>query len=570
MTSRVANFLQVRDAPGPEVSTSTALLTNPDLAPVQPERRKWKAHSFFFFWFSDGCNINTWQIAATSIIAGLSWWQAWLAVIVGYGLVAAFVVMNSRAASVYHVGFPVISRSSFGLWGSFWPVLQRAVMACIWQGVQAYIGGQCVALCIRSIWPSYANLPNHISQSSTTSQGVLSFAIFNIINFAALWPDPQQIRHLFTVKAIVAPIAVLAFLIWTLVEAKGAGQVLTAPSKLHGSNLAWTWIAAAMSCVSNMATLTVNIPDFARMADKQSSTFLPQLMGIPFTFGITSLVGIIISSASEVIYGEVQWSPLAVLKLKLDADPYNSQNRAGVFFIAAAFVVMQLGTNIAANSLSAGSDLTALLPRYINIRRGSIIAWAIGFSYCPWIILSSSSNFATYLSSFSVFLSSIAAVMVADYWVIRRGRLDVTSLYTAELDGKHSLYYYTAGINWRAYAAYLIGLSANMAGFVGVVRGKFISTASQHMYTLAFIAGFSISFVCYIVINYFFPVEDAVPITQKGWYEPVPCWESDDWSTPIYAIRNAERSAQSSITHEKAAEKDKSNQAVPAVTDLQY
>ena len=335
-----------------------------------------------------------------------------------------------------------------------------------------------------------------------------------------------------------------------------------------------------MSCVSNMATLLTNTADYSRMANKPSAVRLPQLIGIPFTFSITSLIGILISSASTVIYNKgPQWNPLDVLSLKLDADPYNSASRAGVFFIAAAFVVAQLGTNVSANSLSAGHDLAALMPRYISIRRGQIICWAIGFSYCPWVILSSSSNFATYLSAFSVFLSSIVGVMVADYYFVRRGKLDIKSLYsTRSSEGDDSLYLYTAGVNWRAYAAYLCGLVVNMPGFVGVCSGKYISRDVQNMYQLAFFLGFFVSFIIYIGINHFFPAIDGVPLSEKHvWREPVGgSWEAADWDVQVYADEACEAHgagrSQSPVISDDASAEDKEKLATggQTVTNLPY
>ena len=132
---------------------------------------------------------------------------------------------------------------------------------------------------------------------------------------------------------------------------------------------------------------------------------------------------------------------------------------------------MQLGVNIAANSLSAGSDLTALLPRYINIRRGSIICWAIGMAYCPWHVLSSSNNFATYLSAYSLFLSSIIGVILADYYVLRRGYFNVPRLFSTRDDAGNgpSPYYFAKGINLRAFAGYIAGIATSVTGFAGVL-----------------------------------------------------------------------------------------------------
>lgn len=269
---------------------------------------------------------------------------------------------------------------------------------------------------------------------------------------------PEKIKLLFTIKSIVVPIVAIAFLAWSIHDAHGLGPIVKQGSSLSGSALGWAFVSAVMSCVSNMATLVVNIPDFARLARKPSDTTWPQLIAIPFGFGITSLIGIIVSSSATVIYGERLWNPLDLLAKRLDLQPYDSAQRAGVFFIAAGFIIAQMGTNVAANSISAGSDLTALLPRYINIRRGGFLCAAVGLAMNPWKLVSSSSNFATYLSAYSLFLSSIAGVMITDYYVIRRGLLHVPSLYSASSSKSTPLgppvYHFEGGFNLRAFGAY--------------------------------------------------------------------------------------------------------------------
>jgi NCS1 family nucleobase:cation symporter-1 len=82
------------------------------------------------------------MISSSMIVDGLSWWQSWICVWVGYFLAACFVCLTGRIGAVYHISFPVVCRSSFGVWGSLWPVLNRTVMAIIWYGVQGFIGGK--------------------------------------------------------------------------------------------------------------------------------------------------------------------------------------------------------------------------------------------------------------------------------------------------------------------------------------------------------------------------------------------------------------------------------------------
>jgi nucleobase:cation symporter-1, NCS1 family len=361
------------------------------------------------------------MIAASSLEVGLSWWQAWLCVWVGYTIAAFFVVLTARIGARYHIGFPIVNRSSFGIWGSLWPVLNRAVMACIWYGVQAWIGGECVYLMIASIWPSYgtrASLTKGVALGGTVNY-IISFVIFWLISLPFIWFPVHKIRHLFTVKAVVAPIAGISLFIWALVRAGGAGPIIHQKSTAHGSNLAWGVISGIMSAVSNFATLIVNAPDFSRFARKPSDALLPQLITIPMGFGLTSFIGIIVGSSSAVIYPSVgaTWNPLDLLKRFITNNGTgvgSAGDRAGTFLIAAAFVLAQLGTNIAANSISAGTDMTALMPKFLTIRRGGYICALIGIAICPWQFLTSASNFTTYLSAYSVFLSSIAGPMISD------------------------------------------------------------------------------------------------------------------------------------------------------------
>jgi NCS1 family nucleobase:cation symporter-1 len=155
------------------------------------------------------------------IVSGLSWWQSWICVWIGYFISAAFVCASGRIGATYHIPFPVISRASFGIWGSLWPVFNRAAMACIWYGVQSWIGGECVTLMIQSIWPSYVNLPNGLPASSgITTYQFLSFFLFWLCSLPAIWFPVHKIRHLFTVKSYFTPICMISFFAWAATNAK--------------------------------------------------------------------------------------------------------------------------------------------------------------------------------------------------------------------------------------------------------------------------------------------------------------------------------------------------------------
>ncbi|KAL9108250.1 MAG: hypothetical protein Q9227_006988 [Pyrenula ochraceoflavens] len=503
-----ANKLAVESEPG--LTNAQLMLTNHDLKPVEPERRKWGSWNFVGFWIADSFNINTWMISSAMIQGGLSWWQSWLCVWAGYFIAAIFICSTGRIGATYHISFPVVARASFGIWGSLWPVFNRAAMACIWYGVQSWIGGECVTLMIRAIWPSYNNIHNGIPGSGTTTRDFLSFFLFWAGSLPAIWFPVHKIRHLFTVKAYFVPAAGIAYFGWAIARAGGVGPIVHQPSKLHGSSLAWGVISGIMSSIANFATLIVNDPDFARFAKTPKSALWSQLFTIPLGFAITSFIGIIVSSSSDVIFHDgFIWNPLTLLGRFLDGA--NSGQRFGVFIIAAAFTLAQLGTNIAANSVSAGTDMTALLPRFLNIRRGGYICALVGLVMCPWNLLSTSNNFTTYLSAYSVFLSSIAGVIICDYYIVRKGYLELKNLYSAQ---PSSPYFYWWGWSWRGYTAYICGILINIVGFADAVGAK-VPIGAVYIYRVNFFAGFIVSALVYYLLCRFFPI----PAVSAVWCE---------------------------------------------------
>jgi nucleobase:cation symporter-1, NCS1 family len=217
--------------------------------------------NFVAFWIADSFNINTWMISSSNIVDGLSWWQSWICVWIGYAIAACFVCLTGRIGAKYHISFPVVSRSSFGIWGSLWPVFNRAGMACVWYGVQGWIGGTCVQLMISAIWRSwdtYAGSRNTMSPSSgTNTRDFVSFFLFWLGSLPFLWFPVHKIRHLFTVKAYFVPAAGVAFFIWAIVRANGIGPIVHQPGSLHGSALGWAMVKGIFNAIANFATLIV-------------------------------------------------------------------------------------------------------------------------------------------------------------------------------------------------------------------------------------------------------------------------------------------------------------------------
>lgn len=363
---------------------------------------------------------------------------------------------------------------------------------------------------ILAIWPQAKNMHNGIPNSGTTTFEFMCFFLFSLCSLPALWFPVEKIRHLFTVKSCLVPIAGIGFLIWTIKKAGGIGPIVHQPATISGSKLAWEVIKSFMNCLANFAALIINDPDFTRFSKTRKSYVWSQGLTIPIGFALTSFIGIIVSSSSTLIVGETLWSPLDVLGAFLNNGTAGA--RAGVFLIAMVFCLAQLGTNIAANSISAGTDLTALLPRFFNIRRGSYLCAMIGFAMCPWKLLESSNQFTTYLSAYTVFLSGIAGVIVCDYYLVRKGYFSVPDLYTFD---KSSPYMATYGFSWRGFIAYICGILINVVGFAGAV-GADVPAGATYIYNLSYFTGFFVAMAVYYILCRIWPPR----LIRETWSEP--------------------------------------------------
>ncbi|EXJ89451.1 hypothetical protein A1O3_02518 [Capronia epimyces CBS 606.96] len=482
-------------------------LSSPDLAPVHPSRRTWKPINFITFWASASFNVNTWQLAGSFVESGLAWWHAWLCIWIAYLVTGLLIAAGGHPGAKFSVPFPVAIRSAFGVYGAVWPVFNRIILAIIWYSVQSWIGGECVYLMLRAIWPSIAHLPNHIAASMQTDSGhMLAFFVFCFFQLFALWLPIEKTRHLYSVKAIAAIIAGVLFAVWVALKAgRGPGLVMTGKSSIHGASLFWALLSAFMSSLNNWSTFILNDSDFSRFARKPSDAIWSQMVALPLCFSLTSLIGLVVSSCSANIYGAPLWNPLDVLSRFLDSQP-SSSSRAGVFFLGLVFAYAQGLTNLACAN-SAGSDLTALFSRVINIRRGGYLTAALSLCCMPWLLLSSSNNFLSYVNSYSVFISAFVGPYFCDYFIIRRTRLAIPELYSGAHDG---LYWGWKGFGVNGCLAYLSGVAFNIVGFVGAI-GASVPAGADYLFRFNFIGGFLVSATAYYCLSVFGPFRISKP-----------------------------------------------------------
>ncbi|KAF9561582.1 cytosine-purine permease [Agrocybe pediades] len=471
--------------------------SNYDMDPVLPEDRKWTTWSFIAYWVSDATNAAVWQLASSMLAIGLSWRQALPAIAVGNTIIAIVMVLNGTIGARLHIAFPILNRSSFGFWLSYFSVVSRVVLSMFWFGVQTFTGSECVYQMLKAIWPSTAHIPNHLPASSNiTTVGMMCYFIYWAIQLPLMLVSPQNIRHLFALKGVIVPIAWLSILIWSFVKVPASASLDPGHSLLSGSTFSWAWLSALNSALGIYATLAVNIPDFTRYAKNERAQFV-QLAVIPVAFTLVGFIGIAVTSAGSVLYGEVLWDPLRLI------DKWD--NRAAAFFASFSFILATLGTNISANSLSAANDMMVLFPQYINIRRGQVICAIIGgWVLCPWEILSSAPGFLSFMSGYTVFLGPFAGIMVVDYWILHKGKVDVPAMY--DPNGR---YKYWNGVNWRAAVTLVLSIGPTFPGLINDINPKIDVGNISFLFDIAWLYGFFSASAVYWILSSLFPAMET-------------------------------------------------------------
>lgn len=314
-------------------------------------------------------------------------WESLACSFGGQALIAIIITLNGRPGATYHIGFPVVCRVAFGVYGAWWPTFNRAVMAIVWNGVNAVQGGQCIYVMLHAVFPSIASIPNTMGEGSAlTTAGMIGFVIFWLITCAFLVIPVPKMRVLVYAKLVVFIISAVAMLAWTATKAGGLGPVVRQRGTATGSEKAWLIVQFLMLGAANCATFASNAADFQRYAKKKNDVLAGNLFGFPVSNLLVAIFGNLVCASSQIIFGELIWNPVTLLDT-IQTVEYTSANRAGCFFIAACFAYCCIFSSIFENSLPAGNDIAALFPKYLTVRRGFFVCAILSFAINPWYLL---------------------------------------------------------------------------------------------------------------------------------------------------------------------------------------
>jgi NCS1 family nucleobase:cation symporter-1 len=303
----------------------------------------------------------------------------------------------------------------------------------------------------------------------------------------------ESVRLLLNVKAPLLIALGLALLAWAYHEAGGFGPILSQPSQFAAggpkAGRFWAFFFPALTAnVGFWATLALNIPDFSRYAYSQRDQVIGQAVGLPTTMGLYSFIGVAVTSATIVIYGHAIWDPVVLLS--------HFTNPALHIVGLLALGLATLATNLAANVVGPANDFANLWPRRISFRTGALLTGAVGVLMQPWRLVEDPNGYIfKWLVAYSALLGAVGGVLIADYFLIRRMRLDVTGLYR-----KGGPYWYAGGFHVRGLIALAAGIVPCVPGFLATVGLIESAPVWTDLYHYAWFLSFGVSFVIYAAL----------------------------------------------------------------------
>ncbi|MGM9985946.1 MAG: NCS1 family nucleobase:cation symporter-1 [Bacillaceae bacterium] len=455
-------------------------LSNKDLLPVEKKDRTWKTFNFAAIWMGCLHNIPTYATVGGLIAIGLSPWQVLSIIIVASLILFVALSLIGHAGTKYGIPFPVLIRSSFGIFGANIPALLRGFVAIMWFGIQVFAGSAAINILILNLWPGFNNLGGDFNIFGLHVSGMISFLLFWAIHLLVLHHGMESIKRF---EAWAGPLVYVVFggMVWWAIDiAGGLGPIYSQVGKYQTfSELFWPFLTGVTAIMGYWATLILNIPDFTRFAASQKDQIRGQFFGLPGTFALFAFASITVTSGSQVAFGEPIWDVVGILAY-FDHP----------FIIAVSVITLciaAISVNVAANLVSPAYDLANLLPKYINFKRGSYLTALLALFTVPWKLMENPDTVFTFLNIIGGVLGPVAGIMIADYFIIKKRTLVVEDLYT-----KNGRYTFYKGYNYRAFVATILGAFFSLIGFV--------YPTFELLYDISWFVGVFISFIVYVAL----------------------------------------------------------------------
>ncbi len=468
---------------------------NEDLAPTSVSQRTWTTYNISMLWVGMAICIPSLSLASGLIGMGVSPWLAIINVALGNLIILIPIQLNSNIGTKYGIPFPLFARLTFGPRGAQIPAILRAVTACGWTSVQAWVGGGAVAAILGCLFPVLSDasvtigLPSWGGMQTVALGQFIGYAIFIIFIAWIAYNGMEQIKWIQNVGGPLLIAVMIALLIWAATYASGAGftfsDVMNAENndsliQTNGGFLV-VYLGGLMGNIAFWATMALNIPDFSRYARSQSAQFKGQLYGMPLPMAFCAFVGAFFAKATELVDGTAMFDPTGVF--------YYIENKLIVLIAAIGVVAATVTTCVAANVVAPANGFSNINPKKISYKKGVIITIIIAFFILQaWWIYGSGGAYFTWMNAYGTILAPIAAIFIADYFICKHKQIEMAALFK----GEGGRYWYNNGFNSAAIFAWIIAFILPLLAYfpIGGVFGAFLNAINTVNYLWSFAVGF--------------------------------------------------------------------------------
>lgn len=419
----------------------TGRLFNEDLAPATD--RRWTSYNFFAVWMSAIHNIGTYTFVAGLFVIGLTGWQVLAAILIGTAILFFGMNWAGKMGQQTGVPFPVMARISFGIWGANIPALIRAVIAICWYGIQTYLASTAVVVLLLRIDPDL----QHWQDQSFLGLSLLGWACFIllwVLQLLVITRGMEAVRRFQDWAGPIVWVVMLAMALWLFALADWNIPMSLSVKPLAGGDAFLAILTGAFLLVATYATMLLNYCDFTRFAKSGRSVVVGNFWGIPINFAAFAAISITMTIGTVTVFGTAITDPALILA--------KVPNTFILATGAVLFIVATIGVNVVLNFVSPAYDLANIWPKRITFKRGGIISAILALLVMPWNLYSNPVVVNYFLGGLGAFLGPLFGIMAVDYYLIHRGKIDISDLYRADATGQ---YYFKGGINPKAIAVFV-------------------------------------------------------------------------------------------------------------------
>lgn len=486
-------LFELTEAARQELSSSKYY--NDDLSPTTVAERNWTTYSIAMLWVGMSICIPSLSLSSGLIGMGVSPWMAVINVALGNLIILIPIQLNSQIGTKYGIPFPLFARLTFGTVGAQVPALLRALTACGWTSVQAWVGGGAVGAMIGCVVSKFADaswtmgLPSWGGMQTVSVSQFVGYVIFILFIAWIAYTGMDQIKWIQNIGGPLLIAIMIGLLFWSMsIVPEGSGSVMSQATDMELVNanggMVFVYLSGLMGNIAFWATMALNIPDFSRYAKSQSAQFRGQLIGMPLPMAFCAFVGAYYAQATKMAFGEAMFDPTGVL--------YHMDNKIVIFVAAIGTIAATVTTCVAANVVAPANGISNINPKKITYKHGVIITIVIAFFILQaWWIYGSGAAYFTWMNAYGTILAPIAAIFIADYFFVKQKRIDIADLFK----GPQGRYWYSGGVNWAAIIAWVVAFIFPLLTYFGA-SGAFFSFVNMINYVWSFVIGF----VVYIIL----------------------------------------------------------------------